>query len=76
MADEKHRTKLERLRGLSDQELTDELRKQRERLFNLRRENVTRQLENTASLPATKKEIARILTLMRERAVPVGDDRV
>jgi large subunit ribosomal protein L29 len=60
---------MERLRDLSDRELADELRKQREKLFTLRRENVTRQLQNTAAIPETKKEIARILTLMRERTV-------
>ncbi|NLI00928.1 MAG: 50S ribosomal protein L29 [Chthonomonadales bacterium] len=72
MAEEKRRAKMERLRDLSDRELADELRKQRERLFSLRRENVTRQLENTAAIPETKKEIARILTLMRERALTGG----
>jgi large subunit ribosomal protein L29 len=72
MAEEKLRAKLERLRDLSDRELAEELRRQRERLFTLRRENVTRQLENTAALPQTKKEIARILTLMRERQTVAG----
>lgn len=72
MAEEKRRAKMERLRGLSDRELADELRKQRERLFSLRRENVTRQLENTAAIPETRKEIARILTLMRERSLAGG----
>jgi len=57
---------------MTDQELAEELRRQRERLFNLRRENVTRQLENTAAIPETKKEIARILTLMRERQLAAG----
>lgn len=72
MAEEKRRTRLERLRNMTDQELAEELRRQRERLFNLRRENVTRQLENTAAIPETKKEIARILTLMRERELAAG----
>lgn len=72
MAEEKRRAKLERLRDLSERELADELRKQRERLFTLRRENVTRQLQNTAAIPETKKEIARILTLMRERSTGKG----
>ncbi len=67
MPEEKRPAMLERLRGLSDRDLADELRKQRERLFQLRRENVTRQLENTAAIPQTKKQIARILTLMKER---------
>jgi large subunit ribosomal protein L29 len=60
---------LERLRNLSDQELVDELRKQRERLFQLRRRNVTRQLDNVSSIPETKRDIARILTLQTERAI-------
>lgn len=68
MPEEKHRATLDRLRNLSDHELADELRRQRERLFNLRRENVTRQLENTSAIPHTKRQIARILTLMGERA--------
>lgn len=74
MAEEKRRTRLERLRNLTDRELADELRRQRERLFTLRRENVTRQLENTAAIPETKKEIARILTIMRERARAAGGE--
>lgn len=72
MAEEKRRTRLEKLRGMTNQELADELRRQRERLFTLRRENVTRQLENTAAIPETKKEIARILTIMRERELAAG----
>lgn len=72
MAEEKRRTRIDRLRNMTDRELADELRRQRERLFTLRRENVTRQLENTAAIPETKKEIARILTLMRERELAAG----
>lgn len=74
MAEEKIRAKLERLRNLSDQELTDELRKQRERLFQLRRRNVTRQLDNVASIPETKRDIARLLTLQTERAAVRGGE--
>jgi large subunit ribosomal protein L29 len=65
---------LERLRNLSDQELVDELRKQRERLFQLRRRNVTRQLDNVSSIPETKRDIARILTLQTERAIAGGGE--
>ncbi|MCX6362326.1 MAG: 50S ribosomal protein L29 [Armatimonadetes bacterium] len=74
MAEEKIRAKLERLRNLSDQELVDELRKQRERLFQLRRRNVTRQLDNVSSIPETKRDIARILTLQTERAIAGGGE--
>jgi large subunit ribosomal protein L29 len=68
MPEEKRRQTLQRLRELSDRDLADELRRQRERLFNLRRDNVSRHLENTAAIPQTKKQIARILTLLDERA--------
>ncbi len=67
MPEEKLKTLRDRLRNLSDQELAEELANARLRLFNLRRENTTRQLENTAAIPQTKKQIARILTLQRER---------
>lgn len=67
MPEEKRRALLDRLRNLSDRELADELTKERAKLFNLRRENITRQLQNTAALSLTKKNIARILTLMQER---------
>jgi large subunit ribosomal protein L29 len=67
MAEEKVKATRERLRNLSDQELADELANQRLRLFNLRRENTTRQLENTAALAHVRKQIARILTLQTER---------
>lgn len=74
MAEEKRQVKLERLRNLTDQELADELRKLRERLFTMRRQNVTKQLENTAAIPATKKDIARILMLVRERELAAGGE--
>ncbi len=67
MAEEKRQALMERLRGLSDQELADELANERRRLFNLRRENVTRQLDNVAAIHVARKQIARLLTLQSER---------
>ena len=67
MAEVKQRPNLDNLRNMNDQELADELANQRFRLFNLRREHTTKQLENTAALHTAKKQIARILTLQRER---------
>ena len=66
---EKLREKRERLRNLSDQELLDELANERHKLYDLRSQNTTRQLENTAALTEAKKQIARILTLQREREI-------
>ena len=67
MAQEKMRAIRERLRDLSDQELSDELGNERRKLYDLRSQNTTRQLENTAAISHVKKQIARILTLQRER---------
>jgi large subunit ribosomal protein L29 len=55
------------LRELSTEELMEALVEAKEERFNLRFQVATNQLDNTARLKAVKKEIARILTVMRER---------
>ncbi len=57
------------LRELSDDELGKQLADRREELFNLRFQDATGALDNTARLKQTKREIARILTLQSERAL-------
>lgn len=57
------------LRELSHVELEEMLEKSKEELFNLRFQLATNQLDNTARLKAVKKEIARILTVMREQEI-------
>lgn len=58
--------KTQDLRKLSQAELTAKLNEQRQELFNLRFQHATAQLEKTSSIPAAKKNIARILTVMNE----------
>jgi len=55
------------LRDLSLEELSEKEKELREELFNLRFQNATNQLENTARLPLTRKEIARVSTVIREK---------
>ena len=55
------------LREMTDQELTEALTEAKEERFNLRFQVATNQLDNTARLKTVKKEIARILTVMRQR---------
>ena len=57
------------LRGLSDDDLEKHLLEQREELFNLRFQDATGALENTARLKHVKRAIARILTIQNERAL-------
>ena len=60
--------KTRQLRELSDEDLAKELAERREELFNLRFQDATGALDNTARLKQTKREIACILTLQNERA--------
>jgi len=55
------------LRELTDEDLEHRLAERRQELFNLRFQSVTGSLENTARLKLTKREIARILTVVTER---------
>lgn len=55
------------LRELSNEELAEALTEAKEEKFNLRFQYATNQLDNTAAITATKRDIARILTVMRER---------
>ncbi len=61
--------KASQLRDLSLEELTEKETELKEELFNLRFQNTTNQLENTARLPITRKEIARVSTVIREKVV-------
>ena len=58
--------KASQLRELSFEELIEKRSELKEELFNLRFQNATNQLENSARLPQTRKEIARVSTVIRE----------
>jgi large subunit ribosomal protein L29 len=64
-------TKPEELRDLSDDELDTKLAEAKEELFNLRFQLVTGQLDNPMAIKVMRKEIARILTVIRERELAV-----
>jgi large subunit ribosomal protein L29 len=59
--------KLDELRDLTPDELVEALVEAKEERFNLRFQVATNQLDNTARLKTVKKDIARILTVMREK---------
>ena len=59
--------KARELRELDDDELRKKEKDLREELFNLRFQHATGQLENTQRLKLVKREIARVLTILRER---------
>ncbi|MEE8489490.1 MAG: 50S ribosomal protein L29 [Acidimicrobiia bacterium] len=55
------------IRELTTEELVDALAEAKEEKFNLRFQVATNQLDNTARIRVVKTEIARILTVIRER---------
>ena len=57
------------LQDLSDVELTEHIDTARRELFGLRFQHATGELDNTASLRQAKREIARALTVAREREI-------
>ena len=59
--------KARQLRDLTSEELDQRLHETRQELFNLRFQAATGSLENTARIRLAKREIARILTIQRER---------
>ena len=56
------------LNGKSLAELNDELVAAKKELFNLRFQNATNQLDNTSRIKEVRKNIARIQTVITEKA--------
>ena len=57
----------EELRELSDAELDEKLEQFKSELFNLRFELATGQLDNYKRLKVMRRDIARVMTVQRER---------
>ena len=59
--------KVEEIRKMSDEELSSELASLREELFKLRFQHATNQLDNPAQIAQVKRDIARVMTIQREK---------
>ena len=59
---------IEDLRNKSEAELREELVSAKKELFNLRFQNATSQLDNTSRIKDVRRNIARIQTVMVEKA--------
>ena len=59
---------VEDLKKKSAAELNDELVAAKKELFNLRFQNATNQLDNTSRIKEVRKNIARIQTILAEKA--------
>ena len=59
--------KAKELKNLSVEELTKKLGELKKDLFMLRMQHATNQLDNPMQIAATKKDIARVKTIIREK---------
>ena len=63
--------KASEIRDMGDADLRDHILEARRELFGLRFQHATGELDNTASLRKAKKEIARALTVARQREIEI-----
>jgi large subunit ribosomal protein L29 len=57
--------------NLKDDELVEKLINAKQEAFNLRFRHATGELENTARLGAAKRDVARLLTVAKQRGIDV-----
>jgi len=62
-------SKAAELLDLNSDEILDRLAESRRELFNLRFQLATGQLDNTARMGEVRKDIARLLTVLRDREI-------
>jgi large subunit ribosomal protein L29 len=62
------------VRDMTDDVLVEHIRTSRQELFGLRFRHATGELENTAGLGAAKRDLARALTIARERGIDLNSE--
>jgi large subunit ribosomal protein L29 len=62
-------TRVAELRDLGDEELMERLESNKEELFNLRFQLATGQLDNPMRIKQVRHDVARILSVLREREI-------
>jgi large subunit ribosomal protein L29 len=63
--------KASEVHNMKDDELVAKLIDAKEEAFNLRFRHATGELENTARIPTTRRDVAKLLTVARERGIDV-----
>ena len=59
--------KAKEIREMSSEELENKLKELKNELFNLRFQHATNQLDNPHRISDVKKDIARVMTVLREK---------
>ncbi len=60
--------------ALGDQDLVEQIKQARQEAFNLRFRHATGELENTAGLGGSRRDLARLMTVARERAIDIDKE--
>ena len=60
--------------ALSDHDVVERLKEAREEAFNLRFRHATGELENTARLSESRRDMARLMTIARERGIDLDKE--
>jgi large subunit ribosomal protein L29 len=66
-------SKTRELRELTDEALEQRIAEAKEEMFNLRFQHATGQLDNSARLGEVRRDVARLLTLQREREIAAAE---
>ena len=66
--------KASEVHNMKDDELIERLRHAKEDHFGLRFQHATGELENTSSMGAARRDIARLLTVAKERGIDVDKE--
>jgi large subunit ribosomal protein L29 len=66
--------KASEVHDLKDEELVARLRQAKEEAFNLRFRHATGELENTAGIGVARRDVARLLTVAKERGIDVDTE--
>ena len=60
--------------ALGDQDLVQAVKEAREATFSLRFRHATGELENTAGIGASRRDLARLITVARERGIDIDKE--
>jgi large subunit ribosomal protein L29 len=60
--------------NLKDEELVARLREAREEAFNLRFRHATGELENTARIGIARRDVARLMTVAKQRGIDIDTE--
>jgi large subunit ribosomal protein L29 len=66
--------KASEVHALGDQDLVQALKDAREEAFNLRFRHATGELENSAGLGQARRNLARLMTIARERGIDIDKE--